>query len=382
MVSFDHMSRLIDRIYGTAETGGGWDDCLLTICRDLDATGSNLISFSPSGTTVGVINSGTDAASIAAYVAYFHRLAPWKLRMPVPSMRVGAVVPGHAVIPHAEIQKTEYYADFGRSADITRAMHAVLVEDVDGSRVGLSNNRGDRGREFDDDDMAYVSALLPHLGRALQTRTRLGAAAQRGHAAFDAMDRLPLGVILVDATIRICHANTRAAQLLRERDGIATDGTGRLCAATTNATLRLRDLCAEIAATRFTLPRHPGAALNLPRASGMPPLQVLVAPVKTRGDFATVTTDVVAVLYVTDPAKGNRPDHEVLRAAYGLTPAESRVAALLGAGQDVRHVADQLGYTLETARWYVKQVLVKTESASRADLVARLASSIAALRPR
>ena len=122
--------------------------------------------------------------------------------------------------------------------------------------------------------------------------------------------------------------------------------------------------------------------MTLPRASSAAHLQALIAPVHTRGDFAAVATDVVAVLYVTDPAEANTPDDEIIRATYGLTRAESRVAALLGSGQDIQHVADQLGYTLETARWYAKQVLAKTESGSRAELVARVASSIAALRRR
>jgi DNA-binding CsgD family transcriptional regulator len=379
MVTFDHMSRLIDRIYETAETGSPWDDCLRTICRDLKATGSNLVSFSPTGTTVGVIHAGWDQSAVAAYVAYFHRIAPWKSRMPVPSLRIGDVVPGYAVISHAEVQKTEFYADFGRSANVSRALHAVVIEDVDGSRVGLSNNRGDRDHEFDRADAAYISALVPHFGRALQARSRLGAAAQRGAAAFDAMDRLPLGVLLVDGNARICHANTRGADVLRQRDGIATDGRRRLLGATSDATVRLRDLCGEIAKTRFTLPRHPGAALSFPRAGGKPPLQVLVAPIQTQGGFATVATDAVAVLYLNDPTETYKADEEVLRVAYGLTEAESRVAALLGSGQDAKQVADQLGYTLQTARWYVKQVLAKSESRSRAEFVARVAYSIATL---
>ena len=71
---------------------------------------------------------------------------------------------------------------------------------------------------------------------------------------------------------------------------------------------------------------------------------------------------------VRDPDAG-RLDPQAVGDALGLTPAESRVAVLLGTGRSVRDIARELGRSENTVRWTLKNVLSKTNSARQADLV-------------
>jgi DNA-binding CsgD family transcriptional regulator len=58
-----------------------------------------------------------------------------------------------------------------------------------------------------------------------------------------------------------------------------------------------------------------------------------------------------------------------MRALYGLTPAEARLADLLLEGCEVREAADRLRTTLETARFHLKRVLAKTGTRRQTELM-------------
>jgi DNA-binding CsgD family transcriptional regulator len=376
----EDVSRLIERIYAAGETGEGWTECLETIAETLQATCANLLHFDLSAESgVAVAHTTIDPAAMDAYGAYFHRVDPWETRLPARAVTVGRVMTGLAVLSHADFRKTEYYADFARPFGVTRALFGVTGHNADGTGSAISIVRADRQAEFEDDAVRFLSILMPHLGRALQVHDRWAAARRRCEAAMDALDTLTFGVILVDGHGGVCHANARASALLARRDGIAMDD-GRLRCAKAAATRRLRDVCAEIAASRSKVPRHAGGFLILPRISAPMPLHAVIAPVRSRGAFSMRGKDVVAILFITDPAEAAVPDAAFLRASYGLTSAEACVAALLAVGGGVEEVVDECGYTRETARWYVKRVVDKSGCKTRSQFVAQAAASIARLR--
>jgi DNA-binding CsgD family transcriptional regulator len=59
----------------------------------------------------------------------------------------------------------------------------------------------------------------------------------------------------------------------------------------------------------------------------------------------------------------------LMKTMYGLTPAESRLADLLLEGLEVRGIADSLGITIETTRFYLKRVLAKTGTRRQSELM-------------
>lgn len=379
MLTATRASQLIDRIYGAGETGVGWEDCLDEIRKAVDGSAAHLLHYDVLTNFTTAVYSNFDPAAVHAYTTYFHKLAPWGRRRPARTVPDGHVLTGEDVLPHSELRKTEYYADFARPNGLTRVL-VGMVGPID-RRCGVVVNRTDRQGNFDREDAELLSALLPHVRRALKIRERWVLAGQAQGAALDALDRLPFGVILVDGDGTVCHANTRARTLLARQDGIATS-SGRVRGMTVPVTRQLRELCARIATTRVDMPRHPGAVLNLPRASSPVPLQVMVAPVHSRGPLTIPGRDVAAALYISDPTEAVVPDETLLRMSLDLTPAESRVATLLAAGRGVEEIREELSYTRETARWYIKQVLAKSGCRTRSEFAARAARSLAMLHAR
>lgn len=117
-------------------------------------------------------------------------------------------------------------------------------------------------------------------------------------------------------------------------------------------------------------------ALSLPRRSGKRPLTMLLTPVLLEEQLAD---GAAAVLYLGDPDFERTFNHERIAKLYGLSRAESRVAALLAAGYRLEQTADILGVAYETVRKHLKQIFSKTGTYRQAELVRILVTGPAGL---
>jgi DNA-binding CsgD family transcriptional regulator len=79
-----------------------------------------------------------------------------------------------------------------------------------------------------------------------------------------------------------------------------------------------------------------------------------------------------AVIVLVDPEKGQHPPEALLRSLFGLTPAEARLATLLGGGHSLTVAAERIGVAKATARTQLKAIFEKTQARRQAELVALL----------
>ena len=94
-------------------------------------------------------------------------------------------------------------------------------------------------------------------------------------AALDALDRLPVGVVLVDGQGRVITMNVAAEEITLLADGLGVTA-GVLRAATSHETAALAGLIASAAATGSGQGLEPGGAMAVSRPSMLRPLSVLV----------------------------------------------------------------------------------------------------------
>jgi DNA-binding CsgD family transcriptional regulator len=216
-----------------------------------------------------------------------------------------------------------------------------------------------------EDSNHLLSLLLPHLQKAMEIRQVLGVAQQRLAGADAMLDASATATFLLTSQGRVLHCNAAAESLLSEagdlalKDGILTPAEPR---------------CGEMLRKLFfnaTFPfsslseTKPVLALSLPRASGRRPLQLLASPLplerrkRSKADL---------VLLITDPEKAvNFPD-DVLRALYGLSPAETEIANGLLTGYTLEEISILRRVSLGTVRQQLKCILSKTGTARQADL--------------
>lgn len=192
------------------------------------------------------------------------------------------------------------------------------------------------------------------------------------------LDAMPGAALLLDSQGRILRANAGAETLLREGDGILARQSGGLVLA---ARLRIerRRLSTAIDGALAVARGEAGdvgVPLMVTRASGRSPLLVLVTPLSPPAFSIWQASDDVAgvLVQIADPAAPTRTQAEALRRAAGLTAAEARVAALVGAGSTVPEAAKALGISALTVKSQLHRCYDKTGVRSQVGLARLLAS--------
>jgi DNA-binding CsgD family transcriptional regulator len=88
----------------------------------------------------------------------------------------------------------------------------------------------------------------------------------------------------------------------------------------------------------------------------------------------------MALICATDLELDMRAPEDELRALFGLTPAEARLAGAVFDGLTLPEAADRFGVSVNTVRFQLARVFDKTGAARQADLVklmTRLAGDLA-----
>ena len=112
---------------------------------------------------------------------------------------------------------------------------------------------------------------------------------------------------------------------------------------------------------------YPGAcSFPYPGNASSPPAVVHVMPL--RGLARDIFSGASSLLYVTVLSRRSSLPDALLQSLFDLTPAEARVAGLIGNGLTVNEVAQQLDVQTSTVRTQLKSIFAKTGVARQADL--------------
>jgi DNA-binding CsgD family transcriptional regulator/PAS domain-containing protein len=371
------LAALVGAIYEAAIEPERWRGALPRLVEAMGAERAFLGFTSPTrGHTLTTMSHEWDDAMLRRWQEEFAGHDPWYQRSG--NLPTGAVVQGLDVLPWDDLRAVEVHEAL---------FHPAGIDDLICASVA---NRGDsfdfvtvhRDAPFASAEMRVMRFLAPHLVRAAQLHDKLSFLSdlQTAHEAL--LDRLPYGVILLDAAGMLVRANREAERILAAADGLRVRG-GAVEAVHADAQ---RALAAALAATCTEGARagaESGALFPVPRRSlAARPYQALLAPVggSTRERvFEPVAPRVAAALVVSDPDAAAEPAATTLRRLFGLTPALARLAAALASGRTIAEYAESSAITEGTARWHLKQLFVRTGTSRQAELVRLLLASVAAL---
>lgn len=200
----------------------------------------------------------------------------------------------------------------------------------------------------------------------------LAAASQQW--ALQLLDHNPTAMLLLDSQHRVIYANRSAARLCAAEDGISMSAEGIVLLLKQDDDRFKRMVAgAYVGRAAATAPD----TLRVARPSGKRAYVVVVAQVAERGE-ASKTAPAVWII-VTDPDGGTPLSCERLRAAFGLTDAEARLAVRLGAGEGLRTAALELGITYGTARARLAGIFEKTQTRRQGELIKVLLTTDAAI---
>ena len=278
------------------------------------------------------------------------------------------------VITEREKDLHPYYDWHGRYSDL-RFRLVGQVCPAPAVHAGVALHRTRKVGRYDRRDIERFEVLYPHLERALDIGFRLGSLGAIQQCATELLDQNPAAILLLDARRRVVYANCNAEALRCGGDGIQLTAQG-IALARCRDNDRLQTLIARAIAPTLPTGDPPSAVLRVPRPSGKRPYAILVAPVAK--EYSLLSTFRPAVWVIISDPEAERPLPAArLRAAFGLTEAEARLAALLAGGDDLRSAAEKLGITYGTARVRLAQIFEKTETRRQGELIKLLLSTVA-----
>lgn len=256
-----------------------------------------------------------------------------------------------------EMARHPYYQEFLRPHKL-RWSAAVKVGD--GADFWcLSVQRGISDDPFSANELRQLAGLSRHLASAAELARAFGRA--RANSALDAFETSGSAAAMINRSGQAIRLNGLAERLIGSDLKIVDR---RFVSFDRNATAALdRALHSLIWSPGVEALRPP---IVLPRRFGRP---ILAYPSR-----APVGLDIFApcraiVIFVDLDARIIVEPTELAR-AFGLTPAEARLASKLVDEDSVETAADKLGIAYETARKTLKSVFAKTNTHRQAQLVA------------
>ena len=130
-----------------------------------------------------------------------------------------------AFLSDRELGKCALFRDVLRHAEVWHVMGEVVMR-ADNAVALIGFVRPRRRKAFDDANFETYRRLSPHIERAVRLRRLVTRLEMQRSEAAEVLDRLPLGVILVDAGGRVITMNRSASELAKRADGLRVDGAG------------------------------------------------------------------------------------------------------------------------------------------------------------
>lgn len=269
------------------------------------------------------------------------------------------------------------WASIGLSLRLFQVLRLSIADHASGGRIVLSLLCGN-GRPSPE-AAAPLNAARPYLEAYLRVWQQNRELDRRARGLTAALDCAGAGVFLVDGFGGVRQANKLAVELVETGDYLRLSD-GALSAADLSDGIALQVAINDAIATG----RAPGNG-----AAGRTPVLALRSHLQDRPMIVTVVpsgspaadrSDIAAIVYALVPEEDCREQMQAVCKLYGLSPVETRLALLISSGASLQQAANALHIKEQTARSYLKQIFLKTDTRRQGDLVRVVLSSVLRLR--
>lgn len=363
---------LLAMLYATAEDDARWMPVLDQLCRQLDASSAvvQLLEEGSSGVNATwVARDSRSSANSSQHDRWVNNADNPRLPAPKgpPPARIASVLeigsdarlfaedPATLALVRDRIARAGLGQAFWASFQLSPQRRFSLV---------LHRKAGDH-RDLDASEEGALRQLLPHIQQSVRMATTLADTRSRVEALERTLHHVDIGMLLCRGDLSLLWANAAAQELLAGSSALALAG-GTLLPHDRGDAIQLRKLVqSALSGEGGNLIATLGARHDFP------------IHVRAVGSFDRNGTR-IASLYLSGPASPVAPDPQDIAQLFGLTPAEARLTAAIGAGKTLAEYAEESGIAVGTARNQLKQVLSKTYTDRQADLVRVLSGSVLA----
>jgi DNA-binding CsgD family transcriptional regulator/PAS domain-containing protein len=368
----DPPDKLLDLIYDAATDEALWTPALIQIADMTGSLGGFVVGVEIKDRLVPFLFNGRMREESHRTYAERHVENPWSTVMN--HAPAGKLVQSAEIVPLPVLKRTAFFDEVLRPQGMAHNAMVMLARKE--NFVGAFNVcRSERQGPFQADELRLLSRIYPHVRRSLLLSFRLVGYKALQRAEFHVLDRLSVGIILLNRSGRVVFANAAGRAMtaldgpLRLRNSVATTSSS-------THSKRLRDLVD--AAVRGM----PVGTMSLPHSDDGRLFTVLVSSVRGRDidrfdGFGM--RNAAAMLVIHDPARPIQIPSEWIMDAYGLTQAEARVALCAASGATIPETANRLNVSPNTVKTHLRRIFDKTGTSRQTEL-GRLMASIGLLR--
>lgn len=359
---------ILHHVYHTVEDKTAWRHVLDSLNDALETRAVHLLAFDGNNGCLSYSDGANMAASIdLEYLQTYQFIDPRVGRMRAD--REDAWMHCHKHFSDEFVAHDPFYQEF-LLPNGARYLSACKLMDTEVATVILACLRSAGDGPLPEAAVAFIDRLRPHLSRACRLGVAQFVYSHQALVGHMLVDQLRQPVILATTSAEVVHSNAVANALL-DSTGLMRVEQGRIMLPLL-AAQRFLDECATL---ERTLRYDSGAAsasykclhvASQGRDDGLYLFFKLLMPDRLLGTFGQRPL-VLIMLY--HPRSCAVVDHSLLRAAFGMTHAECRVAALLGNGMHPKQIAAELNVQYETVRKQLASVYRKTATARQAELI-------------
>lgn len=370
---------VVGRIYDAVADSDQWSAALTSAGTLLDADGMLLLYCNMAVGRPQVVASVGFDGDVLARVAARH-IDDDELVRETMQLPAGEVVSRTFSLRDAGTQTTIFRRSLTHVSDRIRIAGAAAIRSSE-VYASLWMARGESRPAFSARDLFTFSELLPHVGRAMTVHHRVTSAELEATMAAGAIDRIAVGMVLLDASGRAILTNREADRIVDRNDGLSLKD-GLMYAGDSSHTARLRQVIAEVGGSDTGDGQGDGsggAAVRIARRDGGSPYHVVVLPLPRRCQPRNAT-GAVAVVFITDSERGQSPVDFLCGDLYGLTAAETRLVSTLLETPGLTAAAKTLGLSRNTVHSQLASVFQKTGTKSQSELLRLILGGIAPIK--
>jgi DNA-binding CsgD family transcriptional regulator len=337
-----------------------WPDVLAEISAAVDATGAGLLQSDVR--TPDIPRSAGVEAEFSAYFAEGWHMADLRYERVMPLILSGQnVFMDQDIVTPEDIRRHPFYNDF-LAAQGFRWFAGVAF------RAGpalwcISIQRTIRKRPFEVSEKPALVGLSQHLTEVATLSNAVGRKVLSG--AIDALNAVSQPAVAIDRFGVVLDVNAAAVALFDDQTRIkdrrlhASDAAARSALQNMYDRLRVTSDLAALPCEPIVVRRHDKG-----------PLILRILPVPPSAKVPFLGARALLTLTAVEPRPG--PEASLLLSAFGLTPAEARLASIIAAGGNPERAAEELKIAKATARNHLKAIFAKTGTRRQGELVALL----------
>lgn len=307
----------------------------------------------------------------------FGELAPDFIEMggALRDIPLGEIYHDHDVFGAETLRNSRVWQEWMRPQDMYGGMACRLAKN--GQAFWFFDvQRGRRQEGFDAEDIALLDKLYPVLRRVIELRRHIGRVIIQRDEARSALDRIAMGIAILDQDMRITYANEGADEILSDPESALGLRQGRLYARLPADQRQLRQLV-EGALRSAQDPLAPTqASMILHGEDGSHSLSACAMPAPPSPNS---TGKVLIALRRLETATNLVA---CARQLFDLTDTEAKFASALASGSSLTEAAEAQGVRISTARTHLARIFQKTNTRQQSQLVSLLRSAALPLRPR